>query len=238
MSLDPSKLPDPPMPSYAFTIYHRDVFEKSKFKNYDSLLKNRLARCEDRANYIASILEDNNNVKEGANFKILEKAPKSTSVYFAHGTFISRFPQDLYTVFRYIFRSEIKDIPLVESPYKSLDTCVKADPSGRELYFPVVKLYFGDVNPKNMLLLAKERVMIHFDGYYCLAFMGWNRSHSIIGTNQLQGATITNFPPDFSYVFRDTFREEVKDIPLYDAPLGSFDTCYMVDPGVVPTFPS
>ncbi|KAH0652197.1 hypothetical protein KY289_029875 [Solanum tuberosum] len=91
MSLDPSKLSDPPMPSYAFTIYHRDVFEKSKFKNYDSLLKNRLARCEDRANYIASILEDNNNVKEGANVKIREKVPKSTSVYFAHGEYVASF---------------------------------------------------------------------------------------------------------------------------------------------------
>ncbi|KAG5593865.1 hypothetical protein H5410_035097 [Solanum commersonii] len=91
MSLDPSKLPDPPMPSYAFTIYHRDVFEKSKFKNYDSLLKNRLARCEDRANYIASILEDNTNVKEGANVKIREKVPKSTSVYFAHGEYVASF---------------------------------------------------------------------------------------------------------------------------------------------------
>lgn len=426
MSLDPSKLLDPPMPSYAFTIYHRDVFEKSKFKNYDSLLKNRLARCEDRANYIASILDDNNNVEEGANYRIREKVPKSTSIYFAHGeyvasfllgsneiktllqidtgsdlvwwqcgpceankcykqvdplyfptnsktyrkidcklhssrcldnvdktykcnsynnecnynirfisgqrskgfmsddvitfaldhlpirvtfgcgkdqmgranfsgyysgivglgrrvnvgsyslpsqfqsdlmsiclpgfysgksstlsfhtatwprttsaellqnkkfplfyyvnlykvfindkeipvhpswwtftkgggggvlvdtgTTITRFPKDLYTVFRYTFLSEIKDIPLVKGPSKILDTCFKEDPSGRELYFPVVKLYFGGVNPNNMLLLAKDRVMVHLQGHYCLGFMGWNRSHSIIGSNQLQGIGLT-----------------------------------------------
>ncbi|KAK4337584.1 hypothetical protein RND71_042071 [Anisodus tanguticus] len=58
MSLDPTKLPDPPMPSYTFSIYHRDVFEKSKFKNYYSLLESRLARCHARANYLASVLVD------------------------------------------------------------------------------------------------------------------------------------------------------------------------------------
>ncbi|KAH0654830.1 hypothetical protein KY285_029712 [Solanum tuberosum] len=51
------------------------------------------------------------------------------------------------------------------------------------------------------------------------------------------GASVTNFPEDFYDEFRDTFRKEVRGIPLYDAPLGNFDTCYMVDPGEVPTFP-
>lgn len=435
MSLDPSKLWDPPMPPYTFTIYHRDVFEKLKFKDYDLLLQNRLARCEARANHLASIFEEENNVKEGANVtltweqetrggNILEKIPKTTSIYGIQGeyvaafllgsdevknlllidtgsdlvwwqcgpceenkcykqitplyfptnsktfrridcssrclddvyktyecnpfnecvydikftggprskgfmaddviafilphrpirvsfgcgkdqmvgrknfsgdfsgvlglgrivnigsyslpsqfkadlmsmclpgfysgkastlsfhttpwpritsaklltnhkhplfyyvnlykvfindkvipvhpswwaltkeggggvlvdtgTIITRFPTDLYIVFRYIFRSEVTDIPMVQqSSVKILDTCYKADPDGPELYFPVVKLYFGSVNSKNMLLLAKERVMVHFDGYYCLAFTGWNRSHSIIGGNQLQGIGLT-----------------------------------------------
>ncbi|KAM3269863.1 protein ASPARTIC PROTEASE IN GUARD CELL 1-like [Capsicum chacoense] len=89
------------------------------------------------------------------------------------GATITHFPTDLYIVFCYLFRREVGDIPLVEGPHKTLDTCYKDDPKGRPLYFPDVKLYFGEVNPKIMLLLSKERVMIHFTGYYCLAFMGW-----------------------------------------------------------------
>lgn len=64
MSLDPSMLHDPPMPSYTFTIYNRDVFEKSKFKDYDSLLESRLARCHARASYLASTFDDD-DIKEG-----------------------------------------------------------------------------------------------------------------------------------------------------------------------------
>uniref|UniRef100_M1DCA7 Aspartic proteinase nepenthesin-1 n=1 Tax=Solanum tuberosum TaxID=4113 RepID=M1DCA7_SOLTU len=52
------------------------------------------------------------------------------------------------------------------------------------------------------------------------------------------GATVTSFPEDFYEEFRDTFRKEVRCIPLYDAPLGNFDTCYMVDPGEVANFPA
>ncbi|PHU10964.1 hypothetical protein BC332_17894 [Capsicum chinense] len=58
MSIDPTKLPNPPMPSYTLTIYNLDLFEKSKFKNYDSLLESRLANCQARANHLASILEN------------------------------------------------------------------------------------------------------------------------------------------------------------------------------------
>ncbi|KAH0697709.1 hypothetical protein KY290_015546 [Solanum tuberosum] len=35
--------------SYGLPIYHRDVFEKSDFKDYDSLLDARLARCMERS---------------------------------------------------------------------------------------------------------------------------------------------------------------------------------------------
>ncbi|XP_070044595.1 aspartic proteinase nepenthesin-2-like [Nicotiana tomentosiformis] len=436
MSLDPTKLPDPPMPSYTFTIYHRDVFEKSKFKDYDSLLENRLARSHARASSLASIIENGNGIGENETLarqhnaqgsKIdREKVPKSTSTYFVNGeyvasfrlgsqevrnfllidtgsdlvwwqcgpcepnkcykqklqplyvsteskvfrkidcflhgercledldlsfkcisdhsctydfkyadgsrtkgfmgddvitfvldqrpvriifgcskdqtsgttfsgeysgivglgrrkimggyslptqfgadlmsmclpgfysatgstlnfhttkwpratsaklvpnikypsfyfvnlykvfindrevelspswwnfkkdltggifvdtgTTISYFPQEFYTIFRYVFREEVRDIPMVDTPAGSLDTCYKEDPSGRGLNFPVVKLYFGSVSPSTMLLLAKERVILHFRGQYCLAFSGWDRSFAILGSNQLQGVGLT-----------------------------------------------
>ncbi|XP_016470697.2 protein ASPARTIC PROTEASE IN GUARD CELL 1-like [Nicotiana tabacum] len=448
MSLDPPKLPDPPMPSYTFTIYNRDVFEKSKFKDYDSLLESRLARCHARASYLASIFDDDdvregmipsNDNQIGANETLTRqhdvmgskigrvKVPKTTSTYSANGeyvasfllgteevksfllidtgsdllwwqcgpcaankcykqtnplyiptnskifrkvncilhgekcldgmdrtykcttythqclydmkftsgerskgymaddvitfvldqrqvrvtfgcgtdqrgrrnfsgeysgivglgrrilsgagfslptqfgadlmsmclprffsgkgstlsflttafprttsakllpnykyplfyyvnlykvfvndkvvpvspswwnfkrgvmggvlvdtgTSITRFPKDFYIIFRYIFRAEVRDIPLAKSPFASLDTCYKEDPNGHDLDFPVVKLYFGSVNPNNMLLLAKERVLLHYRGLYCLAFMGWNRSRTVLGSNQLQGIGLT-----------------------------------------------
>ncbi|XP_019231788.1 PREDICTED: protein ASPARTIC PROTEASE IN GUARD CELL 1-like [Nicotiana attenuata] len=100
MSLDPSKISDPPMPSYTFTLYNRDVLEKSKFKDYDSLLTSRLARCHARASYLSSFFEDDNNIKEGANLtwqddaqggKIREKVPKTTGTYYANGEYVASF---------------------------------------------------------------------------------------------------------------------------------------------------
>ncbi|XP_019241296.1 PREDICTED: protein ASPARTIC PROTEASE IN GUARD CELL 1-like [Nicotiana attenuata] len=424
MSLDPTKLPDPPMPSYTFVIYHRDVFEKSKFKGYDSLIEKRLARCHARANSLASIFEIGNRTARGSKISH-EKVPKSTSTHYANGeyvasfmlgsqevknyllvdtgsdlvwwqcgpcepnkcyeqklqplyvptnskvfrkidcflhserclddldlnykctsdhsctydvkyasgerskgymaddvitfvldqrpvriifgcgqdqtngtafsgefsgvvglgrrkiiggyslptqfgadlmsmclppyysakestlsfhktifpratsaklilnlkypsfyfvdlykvfindkevqlspswwnfrkdltggvlldtgTFISRFPQEFYTLFRYVFREEVRDIPLVDTPAEPFDTCYKADPS-REVNFPVVKLYFGSVSPSTMLLLVNERVVVHFNGQYCMAFLPWERPFAILGSNQLQGVGLT-----------------------------------------------
>ncbi|KAH0654831.1 hypothetical protein KY285_029713 [Solanum tuberosum] len=361
MSLDPTKLPDPPMPSYTFTVYHRDVFEKSKFKDYDSLLENRLARCNARAKYLASVLESQNGAQGG---EMLELVPKSTDIFYGGGcnrhalrcrtvdpafhcnqenfecrydmiyadhsqtkgfiaddvitfyldhrpvrvtfgcskdqtgektfsafasgilgvgravqyslpsqfgghvmsmclppfysgkgsvlsfhtskwpratsakilfnyrypsfyyvnlykvfindrevpvspswwkfkpymsggvlvdtgTSFTYFPNDFYVVFRYIFRAEVRDIPMVENPNKPFDTCYKDDPSGRGLYFPVVKLYFGSVSSSTMLLLEKERVVINYRGLYCLAFVGWDRDQSVLGMMQLQGVGLT-----------------------------------------------
>ncbi|MCD9639258.1 hypothetical protein HAX54_023666 [Datura stramonium] len=278
MSLDPTKLPDPAMPSYTFTIYHRDVFEKSKFKDYDSLIESRLARCHARASYLASVHEPKNGARGG---EMRELVPKSTDTHFASGdstysgivglgrdvqyslpsqfggnimsmrlptfgsgkgsvlsfhtskfpratsaklllnyvwpsfyyvnlykvfindkevgvspswwnfkqdmrggiivdtgTTLSYFPHDFYIIFRYIFRAEVRDIPMVETPVKPFDTCYREDPSGRDLYFPSVKLYFGSLKSSTMLLLAQERVIIHYRGLYCLDFVGWNRDKS------------------------------------------------------------
>ncbi|KAF3626449.1 hypothetical protein FXO38_29241 [Capsicum annuum] len=58
MSIDPTKLPDPPIPYYTLTIYNLYLFEKSKFKDYDSLLGNRFAGRQARANNLASVLEN------------------------------------------------------------------------------------------------------------------------------------------------------------------------------------
>ncbi|PHU10912.1 hypothetical protein BC332_17842 [Capsicum chinense] len=58
MSIDPTKLLDPPMPSYTLTIYNLYLFENSKFKDYDSLLGNRFTSWQARANHLASVLEN------------------------------------------------------------------------------------------------------------------------------------------------------------------------------------
>ena len=85
MSIDPTKLPDPPMPSYTFTVHHRDVFEKSKFKDYDSLLENRFARCYARASYLASVLES----QDGETTPQL--VPKSTDIFYGSGEYVASF---------------------------------------------------------------------------------------------------------------------------------------------------
>ncbi|PHT75115.1 hypothetical protein T459_18637 [Capsicum annuum] len=48
---------------------------------------------------------------------------------------------------------------------------------------------------------------------------------------------ITRFPRDFYTVFRDTFKQEVVEIPLFGSPVGPLDTCFIEDPGFVPNFP-
>ncbi|KAM3269856.1 hypothetical protein P3S67_029762 [Capsicum chacoense] len=60
MSIDPTKLADPPMSSYIFTLFNRHLFGKSKFKDYDSLLESKLAHCQARANHLTSILANGN----------------------------------------------------------------------------------------------------------------------------------------------------------------------------------
>ncbi|XP_059290039.1 protein ASPARTIC PROTEASE IN GUARD CELL 1-like [Lycium ferocissimum] len=103
------------------------------------------------------------------------------------GSTFTLFPQDFYTEFRYIFRQEVRDIPMV-APSGPFDTCYKAGPSAK---FPVVKLYFGRQDASNLLLLAQDRVLVHISGKLCLAFHGWNSSVIILGSNQLQGVGLT-----------------------------------------------
>nr|XP_016507840.1 PREDICTED: protein ASPARTIC PROTEASE IN GUARD CELL 2-like [Nicotiana tabacum] len=344
MSLDSTKLPDPPMSCHTFTIYHRHVFEKSNFKDYDSLLESRIARCHARASYLASIFYDGNDVvtpndnqndanagltrqQDAQGGKIRELVPKSTDTHCVHGEYIAsffigtqliktyllidsvsgllwwqcgpceanncykqdqplynfttsrtsrkvdcirhssycitadpafhcdhdtsesiynkkytdgpgtkgkgsilsfhiskwpsaisakllpnykypsfyfvnfykvfvnerevpvksswwnfkrdmsggifvdtgttftRFPNDFYVIFRYIFRAAVEDSPMVENPIGPFDTCYKVDPNGEELYFPIVKLYFGSVTRSTELILEQERVIVKYQGF-------------------------------------------------------------------------
>ncbi|XP_047258332.1 protein ASPARTIC PROTEASE IN GUARD CELL 1-like [Capsicum annuum] len=393
MSIDPTKLSDPPMPTYSFSIYYRDVFEKSKFKDYNSLLDNRIARCNARASYLASTFEDDHcDVKEGGNStllitrqqvagggKIREIVPKSTEVTCVNSEYLASFlrgsqlvkhyllidtgstllwwqcgpceankcykqDQPIYDLTasrtsrkvdcirrssycitedrdfhcdqysseciyskRYVdesrtngfmagdviyfvlgmkpirvtfgcskhqsgdfsssnsgilglgrkvfptekggcslpsqfrsnlmsmciptfysgkgsvlsfhtskwpgatkakllpnykyptqfllmirrFKAQVRDIPLVNSTVGPFDTCYEGDPGGDDLFFPVVKLYFGSVSPTTMLFLDHERVMLKYRGFYCLAFVGWKNNYGILGVNQLQGVALT-----------------------------------------------
>ncbi|KAH0654826.1 hypothetical protein KY285_029708 [Solanum tuberosum] len=216
MSFDTTKLLDPPRPSYTFSIYNRDLFEKSKFKDYDSLLEHRLARSQARANHLALILENGNVTRlHGAHESKKDngKVPTTTSIEFANGedqtngtaftgeysgiaglgrrihigATITNFPPDFYYVFRDTFREEVKDIPLYDAPLGSFDTCYMVDP-GVVPTFPIVKMYFGHQSPENLLLLEQQRVVVHERGLFCLAFKKWNHPLAIIGSYQLQDA--------------------------------------------------
>ncbi|WMV36460.1 hypothetical protein MTR67_029845 [Solanum verrucosum] len=375
MSFDTTKLLDPPRPSYTFSIYNRDLFEKSKFKDYDSLLEHRLARSQARANHLALILKNGNVTRpHGAHESKRDngKVPTTTSIEFANGEYVASFilGTDQQTTRHLLIDTgsdltwwqcgpcrpnkcyEQRNEPLYDftksKTYQKLDclvqsticlyetsiydcipydnTCIYdykyADGSrtrgwiGEDVITFVldqntVRIFFGcgrdqtngtaftgeysgiaglgrrvhigsfslpsqfeadimalclpefySTKPSTLsfhttpykkttsarLIPNFKFPTIYFVNLYKVfindkvipLFPSFSRN---IGNDMTggcivdTGATITNFPPDFYYVFRDTFRQEVKDIPLYDAPLGSFDTCYMVDPGVVPTFP-
>ncbi|XP_060171493.1 aspartic proteinase nepenthesin-1-like [Lycium barbarum] len=106
------------------------------------------------------------------------------------GATLTYFTHDFYIIFRDTFRSEVRNVPLVENPVFPFDTCY-TNPDDRMLFFPVVKLYFGSVNMRNKLALAQERVVVKIQDLYCLAFIGWRQDFSILGAHQLQGVGLT-----------------------------------------------
>ncbi|KAF3666023.1 putative aspartic proteinase nepenthesin-1-like [Capsicum annuum] len=101
MSIDLTKLPDSPMPSYTFTLFSRDLFEKSKFNDYDSLLESKLARCQARADHLASILANGNVIgangtltrPHGAreNIRARNRVPKTTSTNYINSEYVASF---------------------------------------------------------------------------------------------------------------------------------------------------
>ncbi|KAF3667051.1 hypothetical protein FXO37_10211 [Capsicum annuum] len=54
MAFDISNLQDPPMLPNSVSVYYLDLLEKSKFKDYDSLFTQRLARDQARATFLAA----------------------------------------------------------------------------------------------------------------------------------------------------------------------------------------
>ncbi|PHT42153.1 hypothetical protein CQW23_16178 [Capsicum baccatum] len=101
MSIDLTKLSDPPMPSYMFTLFSRDLFEKSKLKDYDSLLESKVSRSQARVSHLASILGNGNSI--GANGNLMRphikhesktadvKVPETTSTYYVNGEYVASF---------------------------------------------------------------------------------------------------------------------------------------------------
>ncbi|XP_049370675.1 aspartyl protease family protein 2-like [Solanum verrucosum] len=312
MSIDPTKIPDPPMPSYTFALYNRGLFEKSKFKDYDSLLENRLARSQARAKNLAMILENSNMIGEngtrtrpqGAHKSKRDNGnvPKTTSLQFADGEYVASFilGTDQQTTRHLLIDTgsdlvwwqcgpcaenkcyEQKTEPLYDlfksKTYRKLDcvaesrNCVFKSkvidciPQGNTCIYDYK---YGD-GSRTRGWIAKDVITFVLDQNQVSILFGCGRDQTsgsafsrefsgIAGLGRREvpwfpslsrnfgndmtgscfvdtGVTVTSFPQDFYTVFRDTFRKEV-NIPVYDAPLGNFDTCYMVDPGVVPTFP-
>ncbi|KAF3625506.1 hypothetical protein FXO37_30817 [Capsicum annuum] len=101
MYVDSTKIPDPPMPSYTFFIYSRNLFEKSKFKDYDSILESKLAHCQARVNSLASILANGNAIGANGsltrlhdtheNIRSHDEVSKTTSTLLLNGECVASF---------------------------------------------------------------------------------------------------------------------------------------------------
>ncbi|PHT75113.1 hypothetical protein T459_18635 [Capsicum annuum] len=104
---------------------------------------------------------------------------------------------------------------------KTISAELLPDPSNPEFYY--VDLYKVFINDKEITLNPSIWNFRNAIDYSCLVDTG---------------TAATYFPRDFYNVFRNTFRQEVQNIRLVNGPRpGGFDTCYRVDPGVVPNFP-
>ncbi|KAK4712921.1 hypothetical protein R3W88_018828 [Solanum pinnatisectum] len=323
MSIDTTKLLDPPRPSYTFSIYNRDLFEKSKFKDYDSLLENRFTSSQAIANHVASILENGNVF--GVNGALTRphgaheskrgngKAPKTASVQFTNGEYVASFILGTEQIKSYLLVDtgsdlvwwqcgpcrpnkcyEQKNEPLYDftksktyqeldchakstkcllkpkvfeyqNPVRILFGCGRDQTSGTEFsgeYSGIAGLvrknmaggyslqsqFDADIMAISGLIPNSKFPTFYFINLFKIfvndkeiplfPLLSRNFGNGLTGGCIVDtGATVTSFPKDFYDEFRDTFRKEVRGIPLYDAPLGNFDTCYMVDPGEVPTFP-
>ncbi|XP_019070219.2 aspartic proteinase nepenthesin-1-like [Solanum lycopersicum] len=372
MSFDTTNFLDPPRPSYTFSIYNRALFEKSKFKDYDSLLESKLARSQARANHFASILENGNSI--GANgtqtrpHESKREVPKTTSVHLVEGEYVATFTIGSEETKSYLLIDTGSDLvwwqckpcrpnkcysqnnPIYDSTksrtYRQLDCIVEASSChvesggyqcsvfGNECLYDYkyvdgsmtkgwiaedvitfyldlsrVRILFGcgidqmsgrqfngefsgiaglgrrvltggyslpsqleadimamclpgtysmkastisfHTTPFNKTTSARLVPTSEFPNFYFVnlykifiddkelpSFPSLSRNHDMNGDCIVDTGTImSRFPRDYYILFRDTFRKEVEGIPMVEAPLGDFDTCYIEDPGVVPTFP-
>ncbi|PHU10959.1 hypothetical protein BC332_17889 [Capsicum chinense] len=318
MSIDLTKLPDPPRPSYTFTLFGRDLFEKSNFKDYDSLLENKLSRTRARVSDLASIV-DNGNSSKSADVKA--PAPRRTSThYVGPGDYVASFTIGTEQTRTYLIIDTGSDLvwwqcgpcaeggcyrqndPLYVSTssrtYETLDCIAKnhnqerilfgcgkdqrrepgglsfsprysgiagigrsgyslpsqfkadimamclpgIDPQGSILSFhtsPFEKTISAQLlpNPTNLYYVNLFKVFVNDKEITLNPSIGNSRNaidRCLVDT----GTAVTYFPRDFYNVFRDTFRQEVKDHPLVTGPRpAGFDTCYTGDAVVVPDFP-
>ncbi|XP_059290035.1 aspartic proteinase CDR1-like [Lycium ferocissimum] len=173
MSIDPTKLPDPPMPSYTFTIYNRDLFERSKFKNYDSLLESKLARGRARANYSASILENGKAI--GANgtltrphdvqeSKAREKVPKMTSTYFLGGEYVASFTLGTQQIKSYLLIDTGSDLVWWQCGPCKANKCYKQN------FDPLYVSTNSKTYRKLDCILQSESCLITSPGFECSPF--------------------------------------------------------------------
>ncbi|PHU10938.1 hypothetical protein BC332_17868 [Capsicum chinense] len=86
MDFDTCNLQDPPMPPNFVSVYHLDLLEKSKFKDYESLFTHRLTQDQARATYLVSELRQSRD-KKGINDQIL----KATHVTYYQGHYVASF---------------------------------------------------------------------------------------------------------------------------------------------------
>ncbi|PHT42183.1 hypothetical protein CQW23_16208 [Capsicum baccatum] len=86
MDFDACNLQDPPMPPNSVSVYHLDLLEKSKFKDYESLFTHRLTQDQARATYLVSELRQSRD-KKGINDQIL----KATHVTYYQGHYVALF---------------------------------------------------------------------------------------------------------------------------------------------------
>ncbi|KAM3238147.1 protein ASPARTIC PROTEASE IN GUARD CELL 1-like [Capsicum annuum] len=379
MSIDLTKLPDPPMSSYSFTLFSRYLFEKSKFKDYYSLLESKLSRSQARVSHLTSILENGNSI--GANETLTRThvenesksahvmAPRTTSTYYVcPGDYVASFtigteqartyliidtgsdlvwwqcrpctrggcydqndslyvstnsvtyeklncnarPESYFTsnrikckqdsgacVYDVVYEdgSETKGwiaedaitFVLDQNQQRILFGCGKNQMSGERSFSPE---YSGIAGIGRRLLTGGYSLPSQFEAdimamclpgidsdgstisfhttpfkktvstellpnpakpifYFVNLYKVFINNKEITLSPSIRNfrnviadgvmvdtvKTLSYFPQTFYNVFRDTFRQEVKEIPLINAQIpGRLDTCYLVDPGVVPNF--
>ncbi|KAM3269859.1 hypothetical protein P3S67_029765 [Capsicum chacoense] len=251
MSIDLTKLPDPPRPSYTFTLFSRDLFD------YDSLLESKLSRSQARVSHLASIFGNGNSI--GANGNLTSKSadvkvPETTSTHYINGEYVASFTIGGEQIKSYLLIDTGSDLiwwqckPCTEGGcYDQDDPIYNEEPKSAKNSF-----WLWKVSNERRVLTGGYSLPSQFQadimsmclpglysGSATISFHTTNFRNVIDGGCVVDTGTIlTTFPRDLYNVFCDTFRQEVQDFPLVDDPTGGSDTCYKVDPGVSPHFPN